>query len=150
MNDLSNNLAVTFSFQVVVEGVSEDNAFQEASGLEIELDVETVSEGGENTFEHSLPKGPKHSNLVLKRGIVKRNSRLVTWVKEVLEGGFEQKIKPANIKLNLLDQNGEPAASWSLTSAWPVKWSVGTLDAAKNVLAVETIEFAYNSLKRTL
>ena len=57
MNDLSNNLAVTFSFQVVVEGVSEDNAFQEASGLEIELDVETVSEGGENTFEHSLPKG---------------------------------------------------------------------------------------------
>jgi len=150
VNETANNLLVAFSFEVVIAGMGDDNAFQEASGLEMEIELESVSEGGENGFAHKLPKAPKHPNFVVKRGVARKSGGLVKWCKEVFEGGFEEPIKPADIDVNLLDEDGEPAASWSLTRAWPVKWSIGGLDAAKNALAIETIEFAYNGIKRTL
>ncbi len=46
-----------------------DAAFQEVGGLEAEIEVETVVEGGENRFVHRLPKPVKHPNLSLKRGL---------------------------------------------------------------------------------
>lgn len=150
VNDTANKLLVAFSFEVIIAGVGDDNAFQEASGLDVEIEFETVNEGGENEFAHKLPKAQKHPNFVVKRGVARKSGGLVKWCKEVFEGGFEQPIRPANIDVNLLDEKGKPAASWSLTRAWPVKWSIGGLDAAKNALAIETIEFAYNSIKRTL
>lgn len=150
VNDTANNLLVAFSFEVVIAGVGDDNAFQEASGLDMEYELETVSEGGENSFAHKLPKAAKHPNFVVKRGVARKSGGLVGWCKEVFEGGLEQPVKPADIDVNLLDEEGEPAASWSLKRAWPVKWSIGGLDAAKNALAIETIEFSYNGIKRTL
>jgi phage tail-like protein len=32
---------------------------------------------------------------------------------------------------------------WTFFNAWPVKWSLGGLDAQKNEIAMETLEFAY-------
>ena len=49
------------------------------------MDVETVTEGGENRFVRQLPKGTKHSNLSLKRGIASMDSPLVIWCKATLE-----------------------------------------------------------------
>jgi phage tail-like protein len=43
-----------------------------------------------------------------------------------------------------------PAATWSVTNAFPVKWSVGSFDAMKNELAIESIELAYSSITRKL
>ena len=71
----------TFSFSINVTGANADEAaqFQEVSGLEAEIEVETVIEGGENHFVHKLPKSAKHPNLVLKRGIAPKKSMLTTW-----------------------------------------------------------------------
>ena len=52
--------------------------------------------------------------------------------------------------VSLADAEGDPVASWSIGRAYPVKWSVGGFDAMKNEIAIETMEFAYHSLKRTL
>lgn len=79
------NLPVAFQFLVTIEDahLPQDMAFAEVGGLDVEIEIETVVEGGENTFVHRLPKAAKHSNLVLKRGIADASSGLVRWCMEV-------------------------------------------------------------------
>ena len=146
------NMPVAFLFEVVIKGAkaNSENAFQEVSGLESEMDLETVQEGGENTFVHRVPKGVKHPNLVLKRGMAKEQSGLVTWCKDTLEGGLIQPIKPFDIDINLLSEQGTPSISWTVSRAWPIKWSLSGFNAEKNALAIETIEFAYNTISRSV
>ena len=144
-------LPVAFQFVVTVQGAGadEDTAFSEVSGLEVEIETETVVEGGENTFVHRLPKAAKHSNLVLKRGIAGSSGGLASWCKDVLEGGLIKKIEPRNIEVSLCDEKNDAIRTWAFKNAYPVKWSTGTLDASKNEIAIETIEFVYNTVERS-
>jgi phage tail-like protein len=141
---------VAFQFLVTIENANlpQDLAFAEVSGLDVEIEIETVVEGGENTFVHRLPKGAKHSNLVLKRGIANASNGLAQWCKEVLEGGLVKKIEPRRILVSLCDKENVPLRSWAFSNAYPVKWSTDGLDASKNAIAIETIEFAYHTVKR--
>ena len=143
---------VVFHFAVAVDGATanEDAAFQEVGGLEAEIELETVVEGGENRFVHRLPKPVKHPNLTLKRGIASNSSQLVAWCKAVLENDFAQVIVPRGIVVSLRDAAGQPLRSWSVGNAWPVKWHVDGFGAMKNEIAIESMELAYNTLTRTL
>lgn len=144
---------VAFHFTVLFAGIAPpvpDMAFQEVSGLEHGLDTEPVVEGGENRFVHQLPKPAKRGNLKLKRGLTTYASGLVQWCKSTIEGDFTQDIVPKDLTISLLNEMRTPVAVWSVGNAYPVKWSVGTFDAMKNELAVETIELAYNALKRKM
>ena len=127
---------------------SDDAAFSEVSGLEAEIELETVVEGGENRFVHRLPRPVKHQNLVLKRGLASDQGTLAKWCKSVLENDFSQPIEPKGVSVSLCDADGDPVRSWSIANAYPVKWSVAGFDAMKNELAVETVEFAFSTLKR--
>lgn len=140
-----------FHFNVVFQGLAPpipDMAFQEVSGLETELSTEPLQEGGENRFMHILPKQVKHPNLKLKRAMTTMASGLVYWCKATLEGGFAEPIKPRDMVISLLNDVHVPVASWSVTNAYPVKWTIGNFDAMKNELAVEMIELSYLSLER--
>lgn len=144
-------LPVAFHFSVAIVGTGApvfDTAFKEVAGLESEIELETVAEGGENRFQHRLPKAVKHPNLVLKRGLTNATSGLVIWCKSTLEDDFAEAISPKSIVISLNDEAGWPAASWSIDRAYPIKWSVASFDAMKNEIAIETLEFAYNALKR--
>ena len=125
-----------------------DMAFQEVSGLETSIDLETLVEGGENRFVHQLPKPAKRQNLKLKRGMTTMASGLVVWCKMTLEGDFAEPIIPKDMVVSLLNEMRIPVATWSIGNAYPVKWAVGNFDAMKN--AVETIELAYTTLKRMM
>jgi len=144
---------VAFHFAVTFLGTDPpvpDMAFQEVSGLETGFDTETVVEGGENRFVHQLPKPARPSPLKLKRALTTVANGLVQWCKSTIEADLAQPIKPKDLMIALLDENGAPAASWSVGRAYPVKWTVGGFDAMKNELAVETLELAYATLKRTV
>jgi phage tail-like protein len=142
---------VVFHFTVAFTGAGpnvSDAAFREVGGLDRTMGVEEVVEGGENRFVHRLPKPSAQPNLVLKRGLTEADSGLVKWCQETLEQDLAKRLQPKDVVVSLLDEEGDPVASWSLTRAWPVKWSVGVLDAMKNELAIETIELAYNTIRR--
>ncbi|TCM86128.1 phage tail protein [Rhodovulum steppense] len=144
---------VAFQFAVSFAGAGpsvSDAAFQEVSGLESGIDTEAVVEGGENRFVHLLPKPARPSPLRLKRGLTPAASGLVAWCKASIENDLAEPIMPKDVIVSLLDGEGEAVASWSVGRAYPVKWSVGTFDAMKNELALETIELAYATLKRKL
>jgi len=142
---------VVFHFNVTFLGLDPpvpDMAFQEVGGLEASLETEPLTEGGENRFQHQLPKPAKRSNLVLKRGVTTMASGLVLWCKKVLEGGLETEVKTKDITVTLLNELSIPVANWTVGNAWPVKWSPGNFDAMKNELAIETVEFACSTIVR--
>ena len=59
------------TFLVEVDGL-EIGRFTEVSGLQVEVGVETVAEGGQNGFVHKLPSRMTWPNLVLRRGLTMR------------------------------------------------------------------------------
>lgn len=141
---------VAFRFEVDFNGAdlsptAADLQFQEVSGLSAELEVVTLAEGGENRFVHRLPGRVKHGTLTLKRGHVP-DSSLLTWFEEAAAGVG---VKTADVTIKLTDGEGKPVQQWHVVRAWPVKWSVSALDASKNGYVVDTVELAFQRIKRT-
>jgi phage tail-like protein len=141
----------------------EDSAFQEASGLSVEIEAETVAEGGVNSFRHRLPTQAKYEDLVLKRGYVTKDHPLFVWCRETLRNEFAKPIVPKTLSLQLLaprihiaelhaadrryvekhSDGPEILQQWNFVGAWPRKWSVSDLATQKNDVLIETLQFAY-------
>lgn len=141
------DIPVSFYFQVKI--ANEEYAFKEVSGLQTELEVESLFEGGVNDFEYKLPKQVKHGNLVLKRSLIPQDCNLIRWVRKVLEGDLSQPIRPLEIVISLLGSDGNPMYTWTCRRAYPVKWSVENLDSEKNSVMIETLELVYTTLQRS-
>ncbi len=142
---------VGFYFKVQISGASSDDdaAFSEVSGLDTEIEIEEIKEGGENAFSHRLPGRVKYGNLVLKRGILAKGSQFAQWCQSVLQSEWNGAVQCQDLNVFLLDASGQPLLTWNCARAWPVKWSVGAFNANQNDIAVETLEFAYRQLRRS-
>jgi len=146
-------MPVAFHFGVSIAGTNidmPDAAFSEVGGLDAQIEIEEVREGGENEFIHRLPMARRQGNLRLVRGLADWDDPLVSWCTEVLQGGLGAEITTATVIVTLLNSDHTPVAAWSVENCWPVQWKVGALDAMKNELAIETLEICYTRLKRTL
>ena len=62
----------SFKFKVIIGPELKGN-FSKVSGLETEITLEEIYEGGVNTGPHYLPTNMRHSRLVLERGIMNLN-----------------------------------------------------------------------------
>lgn len=138
-----------FYFKVSIPGVNAnvDYAFQEVSGLNVEMTFEEIAEGGENRFKHKVPSGIKQTNLTLKRGFVTSDSKLAEWCKKTVFSDLSAKIETKDVAVLLLNPSGKAIMSWVFTGAWPVKWSFTDLESSKGEIMIESIEFAYKFLK---
>jgi phage tail-like protein len=125
-----------------------DASFQEVSGLQSEIGIEEVVEGGENRFIHRLPKTSKFSNLILKRGVVTANSFLAEWTGATIGSNLSLPIVTQNILIRLLSPSGVPTIVWAFVNAYPVRWEVGPLNSTKNEVLTERLEFTYNYFER--
>ena len=146
--EMGNYPPPAFYFQVKFPdfGFHADSSFQEVSGIGHEMQTDTVSEGGGIDSVYHLPKGIKYQNLVLKRGIVPKSSKLIKWCKSVTEGTCP--IVTRALEVSLLNARGMPIRSWTFDNAYPVKWQVGDFNSTKNEVAIETIELCYSSFVR--
>ena len=145
---MSDYPAVGFYFSLSFSGDPSDSeaSFKEVSGLSMELETETIEEGGVNDYVHVVPKRRKHQNLVLKRGFTV-DKGLTDWCEDTIYGALIDEIEPETITVKLLKADGQPLKSWSFYGAWPVKWSLGPFDSEKNEIIVESVEFAYQYAK---
>jgi phage tail-like protein len=137
---------VGFHFAVLFSGLSEtslDAKFQSVSGLEVSLDTETIKEGGENRFEHTVPTRRKNPSLVLKRGLLSPSamSKLTEWCTKTFE---KLEFYPKNLDIILLDENHKPLMKWQIIHAWPKSWKFGELNAERSEVLIETLELNYN------
>jgi len=122
-----------------------DFRFQKVSGINAEIQTDTVNEGGQNLFAHRLPGKINYNNLVLERGY---STSLVpsplTLEFNIAFSGF--KFAPSNVLVTLFNEKKGttvPAGAWMFFKAYPVKWSVSPLDGESNSVLIDTMELAY-------
>jgi phage tail-like protein len=138
---LATDYLVGFRFELSFNG--EDAAFKEVSGISKELGIEEVTSGGENRFKYRLPTLTSSKNLVLKRAIIPKNSKLIKWSSDTLDGGLVNPIKPQDISVNLLNEEGDILIKWMFHKAYPVKYAIADLKSQESEVLLETIELAY-------
>lgn len=145
---------VGFYFKVEFQGIpgitEKDFNFQEVSGLNVEVEVEDVKEGGGSLFMNKVPTKLKYANLLLKRGLV-ADSALISWFNNAIDSyftAFDFSFSPCDIFVSLLNEEGEPLTSWQVVGAYPIKWQISDFKSMDNSIVVETLEFAYRYFKR--
>ncbi len=116
-----------------------DIDFQTVSGLDVQVNTESIREGGENRFERALPNRTQYSNLILKRGLLK-GSKVIDWC---LDSFQNLQFEPIDMVVSLLNAQHEPLITWNIVQAWPLKWSVSEFNAEQSALVIETIELKY-------
>ncbi|NTS41823.1 phage tail protein [Flavisolibacter sp. BT320] len=117
-----------------------DVRFQEVSGLSMSMNVDTVSEGGENRFQHKLPTKASFSDITLKRGLF-LHTELYRWCKDAIEN-FD--FKPLNLAISLLDEVHAPVYVWRVFNAIPIKWELSSFGAEKSEVVIETMVLSYS------
>lgn len=122
-----------------------DIAFQSVTGLDSVLETETVKEGGENRFTHTIPVRRRYGPLVLRRGILRPDdSDLTSWLKDAFDNEI---VEPRDIvTITLLNESHLPLMYWKINNVWPLSWKVGELNAESGGVLIETLELNYNIL----
>lgn len=117
--------------------------FQAVSGLETETPA-----AGYRPRKSPLPapvKQPKLAkigNVTLKRGVFPRTEAFRTWYASIAKN----KVARANVVLQLVNEQGKPTMSWTLSNAWPAKITGADLDSDGNEVAVEALELAHEGI----
>lgn len=135
-----------FRFRVEIGG--DDKAgFREVSGLDSATDPIDYREGNEKgaTTIHKLSGLNKYANITLKHGITD-SMDLWKWRKDIVDG--KQKDSRKAISIILMDIDGNDAARWNITEAWPTKWTGPTFNATANEVAIDTFELAHEGCVR--
>jgi phage tail-like protein len=105
----------------------------------MEVEEMAYAEGGENRFTHRLPGRARWGDLTLKRGLFV-DSGLTSWVRDAVENLV---IVPVTVWVSLLNEDHEPLMTWTVTGAWPKKWSVADLNAETSAITVESLDLSY-------
>jgi len=130
----------SFNFLVEIDGVA-SAGFAEADLPAGRIETIEYREGGDKTSAaRKLPGRVSYDNVVLRRGLVGRTD-LYDWWRAVRDGAPDRR----NVVIVLLDEAREPVQRWLLRDAWPTRLAYSSLDAAKNEVAIETLELTYES-----
>lgn len=81
-------------------------------------------------------------HLELTRGVTDSDA-LWTWLREWVEG----EANPRDVRVFLLDGEGNRARGWRCRRATPTRWSGPELVADRNAVATETLELAHDGLE---
>ena len=120
-----------------------DFRFQSVSGLSVEVQRSKSSGEGANATGPELPDKLDYPNLILTRGM----PLISTLSMEIHKSLNEFKFNLRNVLLCIFDENGIPINSYLFTEAYPVKWSLSTLDADSNAVIIEEMELSYKNFK---
>ena len=119
-----------------------DVLFQSVSGLNLQLQTDTLREGGENRFAHVLPVRNECTDLVLKRGLFNpKESQISKWCFDAFTNFV---FAPVDILVKLLDEKQDPLITWNVHHAWPKNWKLADFNAEKGEIVIETFELRYN------
>ena len=138
--------AATFMFEV--DGI-EIGYFMEVSGLEVEVAVESVEEGGENGFVHKLPGRMSWPNITLKRGVTQTDN-LFLWMTETSGEVFSNAgntLTRKSAAITLMGPGEERLRAWEFVDAFPIKWTGPSFSADSTGPATEQLEIAHHGFK---
>lgn len=135
-----------FYFQVKI--CTSSYSFKEVSGIEVDIDHEEITSGGENGFKYKAYSQPKYHDLELKKGFIPRDSLLGQFFEtsNYIPGNTPMAdiLKTHPLIVHLLEDETNPSFSWAFYNPMPIGWSVGHLDALENSYLMESIKFSYD------
>ena len=132
---------LSLRYRVVIDRVPMGD-FSEVTGLQIEVEVEEIREGGVNGYMHRLAGPAKFpSNLILKHGLIDADS-LWTWMDNIMQGLADAR----KVTITLMDSAGQGRWKWEFRDAYPIRWSGPDLRAGTAEVAIETLELAHRGL----
>jgi phage tail-like protein len=136
------------AFLFEIDGV-EIGMFSEIQGLEVNVEVATYNEGGENGFVHQLPGRMTWPHIVLKRGVTNSDA-LFAWVNRTAGSGFaanDNKLTRNTGAITAISTAGKRLRSWELSDAFAVRWVGPTFDSGSDAPLQEEIELAHHGFK---
>ena len=155
----SDPLLRAFRFQVRLrrsddEGTSlGDGAFQECSGLEVEMDVKEFLEGGNNAAVIRQAGRAKYTNLILKRGMFhsttgRLNTELWKWMQDAV--GNVRPIARYDGVIEVMSVGDEVVATWEFDRGLPARIRGPELNARTGEVAIEELHIAHEGLRLVL
>lgn len=132
----------SYSFLVEVDGIA-SSSFTEVSGLSSETEIIEYREGADGlTSTRKIPGLKKYTNVTLKRGLTTSRD-LWDWWTTARDGAVQRR----DVAITLLDDERQPVLRWLLREAWIARIEFSKLDAAKNEVAIESIELTHEGLE---
>ncbi|MDQ6828006.1 MAG: phage tail protein [Gemmatimonadota bacterium] len=128
-----------------------DGGFQECSGLQVEMDVYEINEGGRNDGVVRLAGRGKYMPIVLKRGMLyPRGGTAVNdlwgWLQGILSG--QRPIVRYDGVIEVLDAaSGKVVATWVFDRGLPAKVMGPSLNAKTGEIAIEELTIAHEGLR---
>jgi phage tail-like protein len=155
---MADEIAPTFNFRVSLTrsgGGSEarlgDGGFQECGGLQIEMDVVELQEGGRNDGVVRLVGRGKYQPIVLKRGMLfptggTARDDLWRWLQGILGG--ERPVRRYDGVIEVLDASASRVvATWAFDRGLPTRIAGPQLDAKTGDIAIEELTIAHEGLR---
>ena len=150
-------LAGTFNFRITLnrsDGSSPalgDGGFQECSGLQVEMDVQELVEGGRNDGTVRQVGRGKYSPIVLKRGMLfpdggAVDNALWTWIQSVL-GGVRPVARYDGVIEVVSPDGQDTVATWTFDRGLPQKVAGPQLNAKSGEVAIEELTIAHEGLR---
>ncbi|MFZ9752673.1 MAG: phage tail protein [Cyanobium sp.] len=120
--------------------------FQEVTGLSSETTPIEYRHGDNPSFYPiKMPGLGKVGNVTMRKGTFAKDTKLFDWFNSIKLNT----IKRCTIVINLLDEAGKPAVTWTLKNAFPIKVTGTDLKSQGNEVAVESIDIAFETLTIT-
>jgi len=127
-----------------------DGAFQECTGLEIDMDIQEYYEGGSNDAVVRRVGRAKYQNLILKRGMFyggsgRVNLDLWNWLQDVASG--VRPVRRYNGRIQVMSVADRVAATWTFDRGLPAKIRGPELNAKTGEVAIEELHIAHEGLR---
>jgi phage tail-like protein len=128
-----------------------DGGFQECTGLQIEMEIHEINEGGWNDGAVRLAGRGKYTNIVLKRGMLHPTggtalSELWRWLQGIISG--QRPVVRYDGVIEVLDaSSGSTVATWVFDRGLPVKVMGPQLNAKTGDIAIEELTIAHQGLR---
>jgi len=127
-------------------------AFQECSGLEIEMDVQEYQEGGRNNGTVRRVGRAKYQPITLKRGMFyvqgtgsQVNVELWHWMQRIVNG--ERPVPRYDGVVSVMSADGVVRARWMFDRGLPSKIRGPELNGKSGELAIEELTIAHEGLR---
>lgn len=135
----------TLHFEVSWGDSQNTSNFSEVSGLTMESEVVEYRGGADKALAvRKQPGLKKFGNVTLKRGIVpaEAGNGLFDWYNSITAGGVARR----DVTVSLLNEERTPVMTWKIQAAWPVKIEGPGLKSTGTDIALESVEFACESI----
>jgi len=146
---LAGEIPVASRFLFEIDGVNVAT-FNEIEGVEMRVEVVTLSEGGQNGFVHQLPGRASWPTLIMRKGTISNDDALWNWISSTTGEQFsanDNKLERKSAAITVMSSTGARLRSWELIGAWPCYWSLTPMNVEANTPIGEEIHIKHHGFK---